>query len=68
MKELSSLRVLVEHAIGSLKRFNILVHAFRNRKPNFVDDVIVWSKGLWNLNVIQLAISIFVFISGLNFF
>jgi len=51
-KELSKTRVLVEHAIGGMKRFNILVHAFRNRKPNFVDDVIVLCAGLWNLNVI----------------
>ena len=52
-KELSSLRRLVEHAIGGMKRFNILVQAFRNRKPNFIDDVIVLCAGLWNLNVIQ---------------
>jgi hypothetical protein len=54
-KELSKTRVLVEHAIGSLKRFNILVHAFRNRKANFIDDVIALCAGLWNLNVIQNA-------------
>ena len=54
-KELSKIRVLVEHAIGGMKRFNILVHAFRNRKPGFIDDVIVLCAGLWNLNVIQNA-------------
>jgi len=54
-KELSSIRVFVEHAIGGIKRFNILVQAFRNRKPNFIDDVIVLCAGLWNLNVIQNA-------------
>ena len=52
-KELSKTRILVENAIGGMKRFNILVHAFRNRKSNFLDDVIVLCAGLWNLNVIQ---------------
>jgi hypothetical protein len=54
-KELSQIRVLVEHAIGGMKRFNILVHAFRNRKDGFIDDVIVLCAGLWNFNVIQNA-------------
>ena len=52
-KELSKTRILVENAIGGMKRFNILVHTFRNRKPYFIDDVIVLCAGLWNLNVIQ---------------
>jgi len=47
--------VVIEQAIGGMKRFNILVHAFRNRKPNFIDDFIVLCAGLWNLNVIQNA-------------
>jgi len=50
-KELSKTRIIVEHAIGRMKHFNILVHAFRNRKTNLIDDVIA----LWNLNVIQNA-------------
>ena len=52
-KKLSKTRILVENAIGGMKRFNILVHAFRNRKSNFFDDVIVLCAGLWNLNVVQ---------------
>lgn len=52
-KEVSKTRILVENAIGGMKRFNILVHAFRNKKPNFIDDVIVLCAGLWNLNVVQ---------------
>lgn len=52
-KELSKSRVLIEHAIGGMKRFNILVQAFRNRKPSFIDDVIVLCAGLWNLNLIE---------------
>jgi len=32
---LSRVRIFVEHAIGGMKRYNILVHAFRNRIENF---------------------------------
>ena len=34
-KALSQVRIFVEHAIGGMKRYNILVHGFRNRKENF---------------------------------
>ncbi len=47
-KALSKARVYVEHAIGGMKRFNILVHAFRNRKAGFIDSVIAVCGGLWN--------------------
>jgi hypothetical protein len=46
---LSRIRIFVEHAIGGMKRYNILVHAFRNRIENFEDDVIGICAGLWNL-------------------
>lgn len=45
---LSRVRILVENAIAGIKRFNILVHAFRNRKLGFDDNVIVLTAGLWN--------------------
>jgi DDE superfamily endonuclease/Helix-turn-helix of DDE superfamily endonuclease len=48
---ISSIRVIVEHAIGGMKRFNALVAKFRNRKPDFVDDVAVSAAGLHNLMV-----------------
>jgi len=48
-KVLSQVRIFVEHAIGGMKRYNILVHAFRNRIKNFEDDVIGVCAGLWNL-------------------
>ena len=48
-KALSQVRIFVEHAIGGMKRFNILVHGFRNRKEHFEDDVIGVCAGLWNL-------------------
>ena len=44
----SRVRIFVENAIAGIKRFNILVHAFRNRKANMEDDVIALCAGLWN--------------------
>ncbi len=46
---LSRVRIFIEHAIGGMKRYNILVHAFRNRIKHFEDDVIGICAGLWNL-------------------
>ena len=46
---LSRVRIFVENAIAGIKRFNVLVHAFRNRKANMEDDVIALCAGLWNL-------------------
>jgi len=48
-KACSQVRIFVEHAIGGMKRYNILVHAFRNRIEHFEDDVIGVCAGLWNL-------------------
>jgi hypothetical protein len=48
-KVLSQVRVFIEHAIGGMKRYNILVHTFRNRIEHFEDDVIGVCAGLWNL-------------------
>ena len=46
---LSRVRIFIEHAIGGMKRYNILVHTFRNRIEHFEDDVIGICAGLWNL-------------------
>jgi hypothetical protein len=46
---LSRVRIFIEHAIGGMKRYNILVHTFRNRIEHFEDDVIGVCAGLWNL-------------------
>ena len=48
---LSKVRIFIEHAIGGIKRYNILVHRFRNRLANFEDDVIGICAGLWNLTL-----------------
>jgi len=45
---LSRTRIFVENAIAGMKRFNILVHPFRNRKVNMQDDVIALGAALWN--------------------
>ncbi len=47
-RALAKLRIFVEHAIGGMKRYRILVAPYRNHKPNFEDDVAVVSAGLWN--------------------
>jgi hypothetical protein len=46
---LSRMRIVIEHAIGGMKRYYILVHTFRNRIEHFEDDVIGICAGLWNL-------------------
>ena len=48
-KALSHIRIFVEHAIGGMKRYTILVHSFRNRTEHFEDDAIGICAGLWNL-------------------
>lgn len=47
-RALATLRVLVEHAIGGMKRYRILVNPYRNHRPNFEDDIAVICAGLWN--------------------
>lgn len=47
-REISRIRVVVEHAIRGLKRFNIMTHRFRNRLKDFVDTAALLAAGLWN--------------------
>ena len=47
-KALSQIRIFIEHAIGGMKRYNILVQVFRNRKVDFEDDAVGICAGLWN--------------------
>ncbi len=50
-KLISSYRVLVEHAIGGMKRYRCMSEKLRNKKP-FVDDtLILLSAGLWNYHL-----------------
>ena len=48
-KALSQVRIFIEHAIGGMKRYTILVHSFRNSKKHFEDEAIGVCAGLWNL-------------------
>lgn len=45
---LSKVRIYVENAIGGAKRYNILVHAFRNHRKDFDDEVVGIAAALWN--------------------
>ena len=45
---LRRVRIFIEHAIGGMKRSNILVHTFRNRIEHFEDDAVGICAGLWN--------------------
>ena len=47
-KALSQARIFIEHAIGGMKRYTIVVHRFRNHKTHFEDDAIGICAGLWN--------------------
>ena len=48
---LSRIRIPVENAICGLKRYNILVHRFRNHRKNFDDDAVGIAAALWNFNL-----------------
>lgn len=47
----SRIRVLVEHAIGGVKRLRITTDVFRNRLKGFDDLAILISSGLWNYHL-----------------
>ena len=47
-RDISKVRVEVEHHIGGVKRCQIVVQKFRNRKPYYVDDVMETACGLHN--------------------
>ena len=49
-KVLSQVWILIEHAIGGMKRYTILVDRFHNHWENFQDDVIAVCAGLWNFS------------------
>ena len=50
-KEVSQTRILIEHAIGSMKFFKILREDYRNRRHGFDDLSIEVCAGLHNLYV-----------------
>lgn len=50
-KKMSKERIIVEHAIGGMKRFRCLVDKFRNHIPYVKDLFILLSAGIWNLHI-----------------
>ena len=50
-KALSQVRIFVENAISGIKRYNILVHGFRNHTADFDDRVIAIGAALWNFSL-----------------
>lgn len=50
-KLISSCRVVVEHAIGGIKRYRCIAEKLRNRKPFIDDTFLLLSTGLWNYHV-----------------
>lgn len=50
-KRKSSVRVLVEHAIGGIKRLRIATDVFRNKIKGFDDQAMLISCGLWNYHL-----------------
>ena len=50
-KLISSYRVIVEHAIGGIKRLRCMSERLRNHKPFTDDTFILLSAGLWNYHL-----------------
>lgn len=50
---ISGLRIIVEHAIGGMKRFKAASDIYRNRIPNTDDVFSLLCAGLWNFHLQQ---------------
>jgi hypothetical protein len=48
---ISSFRVVIEHAIGGMKRYQCMQQPYRNRKPKLDDLFSLLSAGLWNYHL-----------------
>ncbi len=48
---ISSFRMVIENAIGGIKRFRILADRLRNKIGRFDDDLIAICAGLWNFHL-----------------
>ena len=47
-REISQVRIVVEHVLASIKHWSILINKFRNRLDKFADNVILAAAGLHN--------------------
>ncbi len=52
-KSKSRVRILVEHAIGGIKRYGIVSQVFRNRTKDSDDTAIYLSSGRWNYHLAE---------------
>lgn len=50
-KIISSYRVVVEHAIGGIKRYRCMSEKLRNHKPFIDDQFLLLTTGLWNYHL-----------------
>ena len=50
---ISSFRVIAEHAICGMKRYNCLQIPYRNKRPFMDDKLALVSAGLWNYHLIE---------------
>jgi len=50
-KIISSYRVIVEHAIGGIKRYRCIAERLRNHKPFIDDTLLLLCAGLWNYHL-----------------
>lgn len=48
---ISSYRVIVEHAIGGIKRYRCMSEKLRNHKPFIDDQFLLLTAGLWNYHL-----------------
>ena len=54
-KLISSFRVVVEHAIGGMKRLRSVSDIYRNKKANLDDRFMLLAAGIWNFHLQQTA-------------
>lgn len=54
-KLISGLRVIVEHAIGGIKRYRAVAEKYRNHTAYMEDKLLLTSAGLWNLHLQHTA-------------
>lgn len=50
-KIISSYRVIVEHAIGGIKRYRCMSEKLRNHRPFIDDQLLLLTAGLWNYHL-----------------
>lgn len=50
-KEISKVRVKVEHAIAGIKRYNSVTQKYRNRGTRKADEFMLLAVGLWNFHL-----------------